>query len=110
VIVPDLPVDEAASWIAAARANDLAPCSSPRRRPPRDRVRAIVAEGSGFIYCVSLLGVTVSAFVVVGSARRVSSMRSRPRRTARPSSGSCVDPRAGGRACSSPTASSSGAL
>jgi len=58
VIVPDLPVDEATSWITAARARDLDPVFLAAPTTPRDRLDAIVANGSGFIYCVSLLGVT----------------------------------------------------
>jgi tryptophan synthase alpha chain len=58
VIVPDLPVDEASSWIVAARAHDLAPVFLSAPTTPRDRLEAIVREGGGFIYCVSLLGVT----------------------------------------------------
>ncbi len=58
VIVPDLPVDEAASWITAARAHDLDPVFLAAPTTPRERLDAIVDQGSGFIYCVSLLGVT----------------------------------------------------
>jgi tryptophan synthase alpha chain len=58
VIIPDLPVDEASSWIAAARAHDLAPVFLAAPTTPRDRLDAIVSSGEGFIYCVSLLGVT----------------------------------------------------
>jgi tryptophan synthase alpha chain len=58
VIVPDLPVDEASSWVVAARAHDLAPVFLTAPTTPRDRLDAIVREGAGFIYCVSLLGVT----------------------------------------------------
>jgi tryptophan synthase alpha chain len=58
VIVPDLPVDEASSWVVAARAHDLAPVFLAAPTTPRDRLDAIVANGAGFIYCVSLLGVT----------------------------------------------------
>ncbi len=58
VIVPDLPVDEATSWIAASRAQDLAPVFLAAPTTPRDRLEALVAAGSGFVYCVSLLGVT----------------------------------------------------
>jgi tryptophan synthase alpha chain len=58
VIVPDLPVEEASSWTAAARGHDLASVFLTAPTTPRDRLEAIVREGSGFIYCVSLLGVT----------------------------------------------------
>jgi tryptophan synthase alpha chain len=58
VIVPDLPVEEAATWTAAARAENLAPVFLTAPTTPRDRLEAIVEHGSGFVYCVSLLGVT----------------------------------------------------
>lgn len=58
VIVPDLPVDEAGSWISAARAHDLATIFLAAPTTPRGRLEDVVREGSGFVYCVSLLGVT----------------------------------------------------
>ena len=57
-IVPDLPVEEAASWVAASRAHGLANVFLTAPTTPRDRLEAIVREGAGFVYCVSLLGVT----------------------------------------------------
>jgi tryptophan synthase alpha chain len=58
VIVPDLPVEEAGSWVDAARGQDLAAVFLAAPTTPRHRIEAIVREGSGFVYCVSLLGVT----------------------------------------------------
>jgi len=58
VIMVDLPVDEAAEWVAACRANSvdtiflLAPTSS------ASRVRLVAEQATGFIYCVSRTGVT----------------------------------------------------
>jgi len=58
VIVTDLPPEEAGEWIAAARANAvdtvflLAPTS------PADRVKKVVDLATGFVYCVSRMGVT----------------------------------------------------
>jgi tryptophan synthase alpha chain len=57
-IVPDLPVEEAGPWVAASRAHDLANVFLSAPTTPRNRLEAIVREGSGFVYCVSLLGVT----------------------------------------------------
>jgi tryptophan synthase alpha chain len=57
-IVPDLPVEEASSWVAASSERGLANVFLTAPTTPRDRLEAIVSEGSGFIYCVSLLGVT----------------------------------------------------
>ena len=58
VIIPDLPVDEASEWTASARAHDLSVVFLAAPTTPRERIEAIVREGSGFVYCVSLLGVT----------------------------------------------------
>jgi tryptophan synthase alpha chain len=58
VIVPDLPVDEARDWIAAARGHDLAAVFLAAPTTPRGRIESIAREGSGFVYCVSVLGVT----------------------------------------------------
>jgi len=58
VIIPDLPLDEAADCAAMAKARGIdtillaAPTTSP------DRMKAIVKHASGFLYLVSLLGVT----------------------------------------------------
>lgn len=78
VIVPDLPVEEAGSWLAAARESKLAAVFLTAPTTPRDRLEAIVREGSGFLYCVSLLGVTgvrgslsARAEAVVGLVRSV---------------------------------------
>lgn len=57
-IVPDLPVEEATSWVAASAEQDLACVFLTAPTTPRERLRDIVAAGSGFVYCVSLLGVT----------------------------------------------------
>ena len=58
VIVPDLPVDEAADWLGAAREHELAPVFLAAPTTPRERISDIVREGAGFVYCVSLLGTT----------------------------------------------------
>lgn len=58
VIVPDLPVDEASSWLEAARGQRLAPVFIAGPTTPAERVADIVREGEGFVYCASLLGVT----------------------------------------------------
>lgn len=73
-IVPDLPVEEASTWTAAARDNDLACVFLTAPTTPRDRLEAIVREGSGFIYCVSLLGVTGMRESLSDRARKVVSL------------------------------------
>lgn len=71
VIVPDLPGEEAGEWVAAAQAHDLAPVflAAPTTTP--DRMRDIVGLGEGFVYCVSLLGVTGVRDSLSGRARGV---------------------------------------
>ncbi|GAW90988.1 tryptophan synthase subunit alpha [Calderihabitans maritimus] len=58
VIVPDLPVDEGAELYQPARRAGLAyiPLVAPTTYP--ERVKKIVEQADGFIYCVSLTGVT----------------------------------------------------
>jgi tryptophan synthase alpha chain len=58
VIVPDLPVDESATWVTAARTHALAPIFLVAPTTPRERIEAVAAAGEGFVYCVTLLGVT----------------------------------------------------
>lgn len=58
LIVPDVPLEESASLRAAAAEHDLAwvPLVAPTSAP--ERVEAIAATATGFIYAVSTLGVT----------------------------------------------------
>ncbi len=58
VIIPDLPVEEAGGWLDAARKHELETAFLTAPTTPKERIEAIVREGSGFVYCVSLLGVT----------------------------------------------------
>jgi len=58
VIIPDLPVEEAAEVIAPARARDFCTVFLVAPTTPPERVRRIVAESTGFIYYISVAGVT----------------------------------------------------
>ncbi|MHB0867800.1 MAG: tryptophan synthase subunit alpha [Thermoleophilia bacterium] len=58
LIVPDLPVDEAGEYIAACRAHGVDPILLIAPTTPDARIAMIVAQASGFIYCVSVAGVT----------------------------------------------------
>jgi tryptophan synthase alpha chain len=60
VIVPDLPPDGpfAARWLAAARSAELETVFLVAPTSTSDRVEAIAEASSGFVYCVSSLGVT----------------------------------------------------
>lgn len=56
VIVPDMPPDSAAPWLASARGIDTVFLAAPTSTPGR---LALVGERSlGFVYCVSTTGVT----------------------------------------------------
>lgn len=57
-IIPDLPVEEAGEWVPAARKAGLAPVFLAAPTTTRERLAAIAEMGDGFVYCVSLLGVT----------------------------------------------------
>lgn len=57
-IVPDLPAEEARDWVSAARTHDLDPVFMAAPTTSPDRLRRIVEMGGGFVYCVSLMGVT----------------------------------------------------
>ncbi|MDR4532515.1 tryptophan synthase subunit alpha [Glutamicibacter sp. PS] len=71
LITPDLVPDEADEWLAASEKYDLervfliAPSSSP------ERVARTVEASSGFIYCVSLMGVTGARSEVSAAAQSV---------------------------------------
>lgn len=60
VIIPDLPPEEGAEWIRAARENDLATIFLIAPTSSDKRIRVAAKASTGFIYCVSLLGVTGS--------------------------------------------------
>jgi tryptophan synthase alpha chain len=58
VIIPDLPLDEVGSYSRMARAKgmDMILLAAPTTSP--ERMRTLVKNTSGFLYLVSLLGVT----------------------------------------------------
>ena len=58
VIVPDLPVEEADGWPAAAAAAGIDPVFLAAPTSSRDRLRRIARASRGFIYYVSLTGTT----------------------------------------------------
>jgi tryptophan synthase alpha chain len=71
IIVPDVPVDEAAELDAQAAARDIdavllaAPGSGP------ERMRAIAERAHGFVYCVATYGVTGAREALSNTAREV---------------------------------------
>ncbi|OPZ81557.1 MAG: Tryptophan synthase alpha chain [bacterium ADurb.Bin429] len=58
LLISDLPPEEAGEWLAAARPAGLDTIFLLAPTSPESRIRLVAREGSGFIYCVSRLGVT----------------------------------------------------
>lgn len=58
VIIPDLPPEEGKSLIQAARANGLATIFLLAPTSTRDRIRRVSQQSQGFIYYVSITGIT----------------------------------------------------
>ena len=58
VIVPDLPPEEAAAWVKEARSADLDTIFLTAPTSPPDRIRLVSRVSRGFIYHVSITGVT----------------------------------------------------
>ncbi|HXF37021.1 MAG TPA: tryptophan synthase subunit alpha [Actinomycetota bacterium] len=76
VVIPDLPVDEAADWTRACAAAGVAPVflAAPGTAPAR--LRAIASASRGFVYCVSTYGVTGERDALATTAKElVASLR-----------------------------------
>lgn len=58
LIVPDIPTEEGASFAAAARKIGIAWIPLVAPTSPSRRIAQITAAGTGFVYCVSVTGVT----------------------------------------------------
>ncbi|MFF4902554.1 tryptophan synthase subunit alpha [Streptomyces sp. NPDC001068] len=58
VLIPDLPLEEAAEWLDAARAAGLAAIPLVSARTAPDRLAAIVAAATGMVYAPATDGVT----------------------------------------------------
>ncbi len=58
LIVPDLPVDEGGEFIEACRSRGVDPILLVAPTSPDERIELIARSASGFIYCVSVAGVT----------------------------------------------------
>src|SRR5262249_37703105 len=57
-VVPDLPVEEAAGLAALAAARDFKLVQLVTPTTPRERAREIVRQATGFVYAVSVAGIT----------------------------------------------------
>lgn len=60
LIIPDLPPEEGAEYLAAARRQGLAPIQIFAPTSSDERMRELAGQGAGFIYCVARRGVTGS--------------------------------------------------
>jgi tryptophan synthase alpha chain len=58
VIIPDLPPEEAGAWLEACAAHGLAPVFMAAPGTPMERLDKILAVAGGFLYYVSMDGVT----------------------------------------------------
>ncbi len=57
-LISDLPPEEAGAWLRPARAAGLDTIFLLAPTSPERRIRLVAQEGSGFVYCISRLGVT----------------------------------------------------
>ncbi len=67
-ILPDLPLEESASWEATAADLGVATVLLASPITPDDRLKAIASRSRGFVYGVSLMGVTGERSTVTASA------------------------------------------
>jgi len=58
LIVPDLPVDEAAGWIDRCRSRGVETVFLAAPDAARERLEATAGASDGFVYCVATYGVT----------------------------------------------------
>ncbi|MEX0989709.1 MAG: tryptophan synthase subunit alpha [Actinomycetota bacterium] len=70
-IVPDLPVDEAETWVRASEAAGSEPVFLAAPGEPAERLKRTVELARGFVYCVSSYGVTGARSDLSDTAREV---------------------------------------
>ena len=68
LITPDLPPDEAGSWLDAAAASGLAPVFLVAPSSSDERIKLITAACGGFVYAASVMGITGARAAVSGAA------------------------------------------
>jgi len=69
VILPDLPPEEAGAWRAAAAGHGLESVFLVAPSSAEERIAAVCAASTGFVYAASLMGVTGVRSAVSGTAR-----------------------------------------
>lgn len=60
LIIPDLPIEEAGFLLEEARKKDIKIIFLVSPNTPSDRIELIMQKAQGFVYCVSVLGITGS--------------------------------------------------
>ena len=70
-ILPDLPLDEAGPWLAAAGPAGVEPVLLAAPTSPQNRLAAICEQSRGFVYGVGLLGVTGERAALAATAKEV---------------------------------------
>src|ERR1700678_1886799 len=68
VLLTDMIVEEAAEYLAAMKANGLAPIFLAAPTSPDARLKAIAAVSQGFVYAISRVGITGKQTAVGGEA------------------------------------------
>jgi tryptophan synthase alpha chain len=71
LITPDLPPEEAGSWLEAAARYDLDPVFLVAPSSPDERIKLISAACGGFVYAASVMGVTGARSRVGGAAQEL---------------------------------------
>jgi tryptophan synthase alpha chain len=69
VLVTDLPPEEAAEWVAIARAQELDTVFLAAPTSPDERLRGVAAASRGFVYAVSRTGITGERVALSDEAR-----------------------------------------
>ena len=71
VLLTDMIVEEAAEYLAAMEANELAPIFLAAPTSPERRLRAIGKASKGFVYAISRVGITGTQDTIAGDAREL---------------------------------------
>ncbi|NLQ17924.1 tryptophan synthase subunit alpha [Marinomonas sp. M1K-6] len=72
LILPDLPIEQAATYQAACKANNIDPVWLVTPVTPPERLAMLASQASGFLYCVARSGVTGHSVHEKGKAKQTS--------------------------------------
>lgn len=70
-ILPDLPMEEAQEWFAAAAGHNIEPVLLVAPNTPDDRLQTIAQLSKGFVYAIGMLGVTGERAELAASAAKI---------------------------------------